>query len=152
MFNIDTYRRHIVNSCSSNPHWEKVVLILPYIDAAYYQERMNWRMKQWKRKQHPLVNSGVAYWTNNNTLCLGYKLIHNNNIFRPIFSHRRQDLINEFQKNIQKGVLKREEKTLWFELVRIKRLPIEIVDMVFEYVVMADTKHIFGKLNLADLL
>jgi len=144
----------MVNSWSSNPLWEKVVLILPDNVARYYREGMS-RMYSTthveSRINHPLVNSADAYWTNNTTLCLGYKLISNNEVFRPIFSHRRQDLINGFQKNILKGVLKREEKALWLELVRIKRLPIEIVDTVFEYVVMADTTHIFGKLNLADL-
>jgi hypothetical protein len=155
MFNIEQYRRHMVNSWSSNPLWEKVVLILPDNVARYYREGMS-RLEERmglaeSRINHPLVNSGDAYWTNNTTLCLGYKLISNNEVFRPIFSHGRQDLINGFQKNIQKGVLKREEKALWLELVRIKRLPIEIVDTVFEYVVMADTTHIFGKLNLADL-
>ena len=61
---------------------------------------------------------------------IGYKLRSNNAIFRPIFSHIRQDLINTFQTKISKIVLKREEKRLYIEFARIKRLPIDIVNKI----------------------
>jgi hypothetical protein len=156
MLTLEHYRRHIVNSWSHDALWEKVLLNLPNSIARYYRQGMIRTFSTWRYLElwdnHPLVNSGNAYWTNDTTLCLGYKLKTNNAIFRPIFSTSRQELINEFQKNIKKGVLRRESKTMWLELVRIQRLPIEIVDKVFEYVVLIDSSHIFGKCNLADLL
>ncbi len=147
MMNIFQYRRITIT-----PDWEEVILELSTSEAEKYRELFsNRRAIDRHCQNHPLVNSKDAFWKTSKNLCVGYRLNSNRKIFRPIFSHRRQDLINEFQKHIQEGVLKREEKALWLELVRIKRLPLEIVNAVFEYVVMTGTNHIFGKFNLADL-
>ena len=131
MYTLERYRRLVVNSWKTNPLWDKVLLTLSDEDARYY--RMGMEHSALLCINHPLVNSGNAYWTNNTTLCLGYTLRNNNAIFRPIFSHKWQDLRNNFQKNIKKTVLKREETCAWYEIVRIKKLPIDIVNMVIEY-------------------
>jgi hypothetical protein len=79
---------------------------------------------------HPLVNSGEAYWSTNTKLCLGYKLEYNSNIFRPIFSYSRQKMINDFQDNINRIVLKREEKRAYIAMAKMKKLPIVLVDNI----------------------
>lgn len=138
MFTIHHYRRLIVN-CGRRLDklldgwwldWEMKLLHLSEADAVYYRKWIRWGVLS---INHPLVNSGDAYWLDDRTLCLGYKLRSNNDIYRPIFSHIRQDSINKFQENIKKTVLKREETAAWYEFVRIKKLPIDIVDKVIEY-------------------
>jgi hypothetical protein len=39
---------------------------------------------RFKNINHPLVISGDAFWEDNETLCVGYKLKSNNTIFRNI--------------------------------------------------------------------
>jgi hypothetical protein len=83
---------------------------------------------------HPLVNSGDAFWSNKKQLCLGYKLKNNNKIFRPIFDFQRQKLINKFLKNIHKIVLKREKNLIYLEIIKIKKLPIEIINIIINMI------------------
>ena len=93
------YRRYILNRGENaytwqgrevNDNWEDVVLRLPISVARQYSwlwggaRRMRSMSDYWSN--HPLVNSGDAYWLNERTLCLGYKLRSNNAIYRPIFS------------------------------------------------------------------
>ena len=139
MLTLEQYRRLVVNSWCyhlntyhpTEPLWDKVLMHLPDHVARHYRRGMGHSVLLCIN--HPLVNSGNAYWINSNTLCLGYTLKTNNAIFRPIFRHKCQDLINNFQENIKKTVLKREETTARYEFVRIKKLPIDIVDKIIEY-------------------
>ena len=50
------------------------------------------------QRNHPMVLSGKAYWITHNKLCIGYKMTSNPEIFRPIFSHKRQKLIDRLNK------------------------------------------------------
>jgi hypothetical protein len=82
---------------------------------------------------HPLVNSGDAYWANAVTLCLGYSLLGANDIFRPIFSYKRQKMIDEFQRNIARIVKKRNEKMAYVAIVKIKKLPLVLIDEIISF-------------------
>lgn len=132
--NVYEYRRYILNRGERNDNWEDVVLRLPISVARQY----SWLWGGARRmsdywSNHPLVNSGDAYWLNERTLCLGYKLRSNNAIYRPIFSLIRQESIDKFQKNISKMVLKRERsmsKNAYIVLLKVKELPVEIVDKI----------------------
>ena len=46
------------------------------------------------QRVHPKVESGEAFWTTRNKLCIGYHSLANPDIFRPIFSHKRQRLLD----------------------------------------------------------
>ena len=133
------YRRYILNrgERNNNDSWEDVVLRLPITVARQYSwlwggvRGMRSMSDRWSN--HPLVNSGDAYWLNERTLCIGYKLRSNNAIYRPIFSLIRQESIDKFQKNISKMVLKRERsmsKNAYIVLLKVKELPMEIVDKI----------------------
>ena len=63
---------------------------------------------------HPLVLSGKAYWVNKRELCIGYKLDTNPEIYRPIFSHKRQRLIDEMTKDIIKPKFWNKVKAKYF--------------------------------------
>ena len=60
-------------------------------------------------KIHPLVEKKMAYWNNNNTLLLGYKLKNNGQIFRPIFSGEREERLSKVRLAIKKYVGQPEE-------------------------------------------
>ena len=132
---IGEYRNYVVNTGSEmvEKTWEDIVLdvsfwVQEYL-LAFCRNDTTLRLGY---INHPLVNSGNAYWINGTTLCLGYKLKKNETIFRPIFSHKRQELINNFQKDISKIVLKRKKCMNYIEFYRIKKLPKDILDYIFE--------------------
>jgi hypothetical protein len=85
-------------------------------------------------ENHPLVNKGEAYWTNDTTLVVGYFLFDNPNIFRTIFSHRRQDIIDEFQSCIPVIVHIRNKSRAFIALFKIKKLPRVIVEKIINLV------------------
>ena len=82
---------------------------------------------------HPLVKSNDAYWVNSATLCVGYTMLDNGDIFRPIFNHMYQRMIDEFQPHIARAVNKRAEKMAYLEVAKIKKLPIELVDEIISF-------------------
>ena len=47
------------------------------------------------QRNHPKVLSGEAFWQTHDELCVGYHLSTNPDIFRPIFSHKRQRLLDK---------------------------------------------------------
>jgi hypothetical protein len=135
---IKEYRDYVVNTGSEmiEKSWRPVLSNVPVCEAQFY--RRTWYQSDlWFQHteplNHPLVNSGDAYWTDDKTLCLGYKLKNNETIFRPIFCHKRQDLINNFQKDISKLVLKREKCMNYIEFYRIRRLPKDILYCIFDF-------------------
>ena len=129
---ITKYRQHVVNfpyvtNHLNNEPWEQVREFVPPHLRLY-------RRRNWKRNNHPLVNSGEAYWSNNTTLCLGYQLRNNPDIFRPIFGTNRQHNIDQFQNNIKRVVEKRKEKRAFIELFKIKRFPRVLVEKIIKLV------------------
>jgi hypothetical protein len=129
---ITKYRQHVVNSSYvgdihfKNNLWEQVFLFVPL--------HLRLRYDGIHAYNHPLVNSGEAYWSNNTTLCLGYRLLNNPDVFRPIFSHKRQHNIDNFQRNIFSAA----EMVVWrrgtfIELFKIKTLPEDIIKFILKY-------------------
>jgi hypothetical protein len=128
---ITKYRRHVVKSPYVTNHqngepWEQV--------RAWVPLHLRLRCDGIHAYNHPLVNSGEAYWSNNTTLCLGYRLLNNPDVFRPIFSHKRQHNIDNFQRNIFSAA----EMVVWrrgtfIELFKIKTLPEDIIKFILKY-------------------
>ena len=46
------------------------------------------------QKSHPKILSGEAFWITHNKICIGYYYTINLDIFRPIFSYKRQRLLD----------------------------------------------------------
>ena len=87
---------------------------------------------------HPWVNKGVAFWTGGQELCIGWILKHNPNIYRPIFSYKRNDIINKINKDIVLGtnvdnIWKKAKSRFFNQLCLIKKLPIIIVLQIVEF-------------------
>jgi len=118
---ITKYRRHVVN-------FENVTILRMSVPHVI------WNNNEFPSPNHPSVNSNEAYWLNNNTLCLGYRLLNNPDVFRSIFSHKRQHNIDHFQKDIFSAA----EMVVWrrstfVELFKIKILPEEIIKFILKY-------------------
>jgi hypothetical protein len=92
---------------------------------------------------HPKVLSGEAYWITHNKLCLGYELQKNPEIYRPIFSHKRQRLLdrlhkfNEFNEEDEGNTIDNPKnfwniiKSKYFNsLSQIKKLPIDCINHI----------------------
>lgn len=127
IMDIIKYRKYVVETddyLNSPSSWVRIHKNVP--------DSLKLYNNSWRFKNHPLVNKGEAYWSTNNTLCLGYQLNHNDTIFQPIFSHSRQRKLDIINSKIPEIVLKREEKRLYLEFLKIKKLPIEIVDKIVQ--------------------
>ena len=97
---------------------------------------------------HPLVSSHKAYWINDHELCVGYELIENPEIFRPIFSHKRQrllDRMHKFGKNNDeddKGHTIDNPYKFWNkikskyfkEIYKIKKIPVECINYIVKFI------------------
>lgn len=46
-----------------------------------------------KQKNHPIVEKGLGYWMTDTVIITGYKLKSNKNVYRPIFSYKRDALL-----------------------------------------------------------
>ncbi len=131
--NITNYRKYVVNSPYVTNHilpeneWDQV---RKYVENWQRFNPAVFGYTNSRHTVHPEVNSGKAYWTNYTTLCLGYKLRSNPDIFRPIFRHNHQQKINEFQCNIKRIVKKRDQKRAFVELFKIKKIPRVLIDKI----------------------
>ena len=89
-----------------------------------------------QEKNHPLVLSGKAFWTTENTICVGYELIGNPEIFRPIFSHKRQRLLDEVNKDIIKPIKfwNKIKSKYFLTFSENKKIPLECIKIIINFI------------------
>ena len=87
-------------------------------------------------QNHPFVNSGRAFWINDNELCMGYQLRTNPQVFRPIFSIKRQRLLNVVHADIihPSNFWRTVRMRYWQNLCLLKQLPLECVDCIVRFI------------------
>jgi len=82
-------------------------------------------------RNHPMVLAKKAYWLNDSELCIGYELDNNPKIYRPIFSHKRQKLLDNVHLNIINPYKfwNKIKSTYFISLAKVhsKRIPIECI-------------------------
>jgi len=85
---------------------------------------------------HPSVLSGHAYWVNDRELCVGYRLLSNPSVFRPIFSHRRQRLLDQVNAEILRptNFWRAVRMRYWTTICNIKQLPLDCVDCIVRFI------------------
>jgi len=100
--------------CRANPHSYQIIYQEVSNDVlAIYGPRMGQLIaRDWEQRRgnsvwenHPLVEKGLAYWTNNTTLITGYRLLgrpKNKEIYRPIFQIKREKLNFKLRDEIRK--------------------------------------------------
>ena len=98
------------------------------------------------QKNHPLVLSGNAFWITHNQICTGYVLDEKPEVFRPIFSHKRQRMLekvhyeekddngNKVQNITNPYIFWNKIKTRYFlSIAKKKKLPIVCIDYIIMY-------------------
>ena len=97
------------------------------------------------QRVHPKVKSGEAFWITHNKLCIGYHSVANPDIFRPIFSHKRQRLLDEVHgKNEEHSVYNpnfsyaRKKYLVAFNEYIIcsnkKKIPMDCVNIILSFI------------------
>lgn len=111
-------------------NWGQNIFMKEIVKAKYW----NYRGKP--IKNHPSVFSGKAFWINNKELCTGYVMRKNPEIFRPIFSHKRQQLLNKVNLNIiNPNIFWNKLKSKYFiVLCKKKEVPIECVKYIISFI------------------
>ena len=103
------------------------------------------------QRSHPKVLSGEAFWISHNELCIGYHSATNPDIFRPVFSYKRQRLLDKVHYNKEDTDKEKEEKEFpdysiinpnlryarkkyLFGLVKKKELPMDCVKIILSFI------------------
>jgi len=98
------------------------------------------------QRMHPMVLTEEAFWVSHNELCIGYHYAMNSNIFRPVFSYKRQGLLDKVHGNrkedndvengysIIKPNLRYARKKYLFGFVRKKELPMDCVKIILSFI------------------
>lgn len=90
---------------------------------------------------HPKVLSGEAFWISHNELCIGYHSSTNPDIFRPIFSYKRQRFIDKLNSSIDNPNLEYARKKYLFGLDKYfvgldnkNPLPMDCIEIILSYI------------------
>ena len=90
---------------------------------------------------HPKVLSGEAFWISHNELCVGYHSSANPDIFRPIFSYKRQRFIDKLNSSIINPKLEKARKKYLFGLDKYfvgldnkNPLPMDCIEIILSYI------------------
>ena len=67
-------------------HWERILIDVSQWKKEYLEPRSVYCKDRFQNINHPLVVSGKAFWYDNNTLCIGYKLKNNQETVKQIFN------------------------------------------------------------------
>lgn len=90
----------------------------------------------WDKKNHPLVNKGLAFWVNKTYICIGYKM---GDVFRPIFNYIRENQLYDVRRDIVKyaKILSSNSRHSLYkkEIMKMhnKKIPVEIVEHIASY-------------------
>ena len=76
-------------------------------------------------RKHPLVTNGRAQWYTYDTIIIGYTL-KKTTVWRPIFSHKRENQLSRVRNSIKKNMVKRE-------LSNIKKLYDDVIILICDY-------------------
>jgi len=88
------------------------------------------------QRVHPRVLSGEAFWVSHNELCIGYISSKNQHIFRPVFSYKRQKILNKVNSDIinphkfWNKVISNYFKILYEK----KNIPTECINIILKYI------------------
>lgn len=127
-------------------NWQdnKFRIIRENVNTPYNPERL---LTVHFQKAQSQVLSETAYWLTHNQICTGYYLITNPDIFRPVFSYKRQELLDkvhygkkkededvENDYSIIKPNLRYARIKYLFAFVRKKELPLDCVKIILSFI------------------
>ena len=137
--------------CNRDSYWKQETLnvddddiqLVPYFGEPGLPETDRRERRGWSSvafKQHPLVHRGDAYWIYDNTLLTGYTLLNDKTIWRPIFSFKREKMLNMVRCAIKKYVgtngfiRKIRQNIVKKNLLGIKYLSYDLIKLISEWI------------------
>ena len=133
MMDIVKYRKYYLQE-----NWAQNRFIAKFINA-HLILHPNPKYPDSSQINHPLVLSGIGFWINPWTLCVGYVLRDDPEIFRPIFSHKRQLILDELNLIICDGYVdkfwNKIKSGIWNALIEIRKLPVDCIENIITYIV-----------------
>ena len=123
--NVIKFRKFLLQN-----NWGGNIFMKEIVKAEY------WNYQGENQMHHRSVFSGKAFWINNKELCTGYVMRKNPEIFRPIFSHKRQVLLNKVNLNIINPTkFWNKLKSKYFvTLSKKKEVPLECVKYIISFI------------------
>ena len=86
-------------------------------------------------QNHPRVLSKEAFWINDSSLCIGYELRSDPCVFRPIFSYRRQRLLEKVHVGIIHPTVfwNRLRNKYYLCMAKLKQIPLECITQIVQF-------------------
>jgi hypothetical protein len=111
-------------------------MIKEKVTCFYFSDFINFQM------YHPKILSGEAFWITPVELCVGYYLRTNPDIFRPIFSHKRQRLLDmvhngkedDDEYSINNPHLGYARKKYLVGLDEKKKIPMDCIEIILSFI------------------
>jgi len=134
---IDKYRKWYLSENWAENRFRMIIYntrLEPQPLVSYYARRIR------SLEPHPWVSSGQAFWVNSydscNGLCIGYRLDSNPNIYRPIFSCKRQRLLDKVHKDICCPAVfwRKIKQRYYFCISKVKKIPLECVIHIVQFI------------------
>ena len=88
MYKMDKLTYNKVMSNNTGSLWEKVLLDVSEWIKTDLAKKSVYCNSRFENINHPLVVSGNAFWEDNKTLCIGYRLKSNTTIIRNIHENK----------------------------------------------------------------
>lgn len=87
-------------------------------------------------RNHPFVLAEKAFWVNDRELCIGYQLCSNTSIFRPIFSYKRQRLLDQVHVDIKcpTAFWRAVKMRYYICMSQLKILPLQCVAHIVHFI------------------
>ena len=82
-----------IKSIDTDSLWEKVLVDVSDWIKTDLAKKSVYCNSRFKNINHPLVCSRDAFWVDNKTLCVGYRLKSNNTIFRNIHENKVNNIL-----------------------------------------------------------
>ena len=105
-----------------------------YVDVKGRLE--NLKMSNDFQINHSKVLSGEGYWITHEKLCIGYVYSKNYKIFRPIFSYKRQRLLDKVNKDIYNPInfWNKVKSKYFLTLSENKKIPLDCVKIIINFI------------------
>lgn len=88
------------------------------------------------QRNHPKVLSGEGYWLTHQKLCIGYVCRKNPKIFRPIFSYKRQNLLDKVNKDLYNHIKfwNKAKSKYFLTLSENKKIPLDCIKYIINFI------------------
>lgn len=137
--NVILWRKYVTKTSNSSGHGGRSDLNNNGIHWTAIKKRVRkYSDEEMQHCNHPDVRNHLGFWLNDTTLVMGYALISNRDIIRPIWSCKRGQqvtkVLNQLNKKYPYYFSKKIIKNKVSKNFVVKQLPTELVRKIITYV------------------